>query len=48
MAEEIKNKFSGVNVNKKDKKDKKDKVEFDNNAVFTYRVDFDDEEEKEN
>lgn len=48
MAEEIKNKFSGVNINKKDKKDKKDKVEFDNNAVFTYRVDFDDEEEKEN
>ena len=48
MAEEIKNKFSGVNVNKKDKKDKKDKVEFDDNAVFTYRVDFDDEEEKEN
>ena len=48
MAEEIKNKFSGVNVNKKEKKDKKDKVEFDNNAVFTYRVDFDDEEEKEN
>ena len=48
MAGEIKNKFSGVNVNKKDKKDKKDKVEFDNNAVFTYRVDFDDEEEKEN
>lgn len=43
MAEEIKNKFSGVNINKKDKKDKKDKVEFDNNAVFTYRVDFDDE-----
>lgn len=48
MAEEIKNKFSGVNVNKKDKKDKKDKVEFDDNAVFTYRVDFDDEEGKEN
>ena len=48
MAEEIKNKFSGVDLNKKDKKDKKDKVEFDNNAVFTYRVDFDDEEEKEN
>ena len=48
MAEEIKNKFSGVNVNKKDKKDKKDKVEFDDNAVFTYRVDFDDEEKKEN
>ena len=48
MAEEIKNKFSGVNVNKKDKKDKKDKVEFDDSAVFTYRVDFDDEEEKEN
>lgn len=47
MAEEIKNKFSGVN-NKKDKKDKKDKVEFDDNAVFTYRVDFDDEEKKEN
>lgn len=48
MAEEIKNKFSGVNVNKKDKKDKKDKVEFDDSAVFTYRVDFDDEEGKEN
>ncbi|MDY4079372.1 MAG: DUF4342 domain-containing protein [Clostridium sp.] len=48
MAEEIKNKFSGANINKKDKKDKKDKVEFDDNAVFTYRVDFDDEEEKEN
>lgn len=48
MAEEIKSKFSGVNINKKDKKDKKDKVEFDDNAVFTYRVDFDDEEGKEN
>lgn len=48
MAEEIKSKFSGVSINKQDKKDKKDKVEFDNNAVFTYRVDFDDEEEKEN
>ena len=48
MAEEIKNKFSGVSINKKDKKDKKDKVEFDDNAVFTYRVDFDDEEGKEN
>ena len=47
MAEEIKNKFSGVDLNKKDKKDKKDKVEFDNNAVFTYRVDFDNEEGKE-
>ena len=44
VAEEIKNKFSGVN----NKKDKKDKVEFDDNAVFTYRVDFDDEEKKEN
>lgn len=44
MAEEIKNKVSGVN----NKKDKKDKVEFDDNAVFTYRVDFDDEEKKEN
>lgn len=47
MAEEIKNKFSGVDLNKKDKKDQKDKVEFDNSAVFTYRVDFDNEDENE-
>lgn len=44
MAEEIKNKFSGVDLNKKDKKDK---VEFDNSAVFTYRVDFDNEDDNE-
>ena len=50
MAEEIKNKFSRVDLNKKDKKDQKDqkdKVEFDNSAVFTYRVDFDNEDENE-
>ena len=32
---------------KKDQKDQKDKVEFDNSAVFTYRVDFDNEDENE-
>ena len=43
-------KFSRVDLNKKDKKDQKDqkdKVEFDNSAVFTYRVDFDNEDENE-
>lgn len=40
MAEGIKNKFSGTNVKKKQK------VDFDDNTVFTYKVDFDDEEKE--